>query len=106
MNMAEHENLLRGELRECEPMARHVSWRAGGCVERAYTPADLDDLRAFLVSLPAHEPVWLVGLGSNLLVRDGGLRGTVIFTHGVLREIGFCGDAVFTGAGVPGPELA
>ena len=106
MNMAEHKYLLRGELREREPMGRHVSWRAGGCVERAYTPADLDDLRAFLVSMPAHEPVWLVGLGSNLLVRDGGLRGTVVFTHGVLKEIDFDGDAIHAGAGVPSPKLA
>jgi UDP-N-acetylmuramate dehydrogenase len=50
-------------------------------------PADLDDLRAFLASLPQHEPVYLVGLGSNLLVRDGGVRGTVIFTHRVLNQI-------------------
>src|SRR5258706_2674753 len=106
MNMAEKKNLMGGDLREREPMARHVSWRAGGRVERAYTPADLDDLRAFLVSIPAHEPVWLVGLGSNLLVRDGGLRGTVIFTHGVLKEIGFDGDAIYAGAGVPSPKLA
>ena len=106
MNMAETKNLLRGELRKREPMARHVSWRAGGCAERAYTPADLEDLRAFLISIPAHEPVWLVGLGSNLLVRDGGLRGTVVFTHGVLKEIGFEGEAIYAGAGVPSPKLA
>src|SRR5207244_3867396 len=66
------EMALRGELRLNEPMARHVSWRAGGTVDRAYLPADLDDLRAFLKSLPAEEPVYFVGLGSNLLVRDGG----------------------------------
>jgi UDP-N-acetylmuramate dehydrogenase len=78
---------LRGELRRNEPMARHTSWRAGGCADRAYLPSDLDDLRAFLASLPQHEPVYLVGLGSNLLVRDGGVRGTVIFTHRVLNQI-------------------
>jgi UDP-N-acetylmuramate dehydrogenase len=78
---------LRGELRLDEPMAKHVSWRAGGSVARSYRPADLDDLSAFLRSLPAEEPVYFVGLGSNLLVRDGGLRGTVIFTHWAFREI-------------------
>ena len=91
MNMAETENLvaagLRGELREREPMARHVSWRAGGAAERAYVPADLGDLAAFLRALPHAEPVHFVGLGSNLLVRDGGLRGTVILTHRALRGI-------------------
>ena len=66
---------LRGSLREDEPMARHVSWRAGGRAARAYVPADLDDLQAFLPMLPPHEPVCFVGLGSNLLVRDGGFAG-------------------------------
>src|SRR5512140_1810534 len=89
MDMTEIARLgaLRGELRRNEPMARHTSWRAGGCADRAYLPADLDDLRAFLASLPQHEPVYLVGLGSNLLVRDGGVRGTVIFTHRLLNQI-------------------
>jgi hypothetical protein len=84
MNMAETGNLaagLRGELRRREPMASHVSWRAGGQAQSAYFPADLEDLVGFLRSLPASEPVHMTGLGSNLLVRDGGLRGTVIFTH-------------------------
>jgi UDP-N-acetylmuramate dehydrogenase len=78
---------LRGELRLREPMARHTSWRAGGVAERAYFPKDLADLCAFLRSLPPAEPVLVVGLGSNLLVRDGGLRGTVIFTHRALGAV-------------------
>ena len=56
MNMAETDNLaagLRGELRRREPMASHVSWRAGGAAQTAYFPADLDDLVGFLRSLPA-----------------------------------------------------
>jgi UDP-N-acetylmuramate dehydrogenase len=106
MNMAEQNNLLRGEQRRNEPMARHTSWRAGGAVDRAYLPADLDDMRLFIASLPASEPLWMVGLGSNLLVRDGGLRGTVIFTHGVLKEIRVEADAIYAEAGVPAPKLA
>ena len=115
MNMAETDNLvaagLRGELREREPMARHVSWRAGGAAERAYLPADLDDLAAFLRTLPATEPVCFVGLGSNLLVRDGGLRGTVILTHRALRAIrieGAAGEgtALYAEAGVASPKVA
>ena len=77
---------LRGELRSDESMSRHVSWRAGGKVRQSYAPADLDDMAFFLRQLPDDEPVWFVGLGSNLLVRDGGLDGTVIFTHWALRE--------------------
>lgn len=101
----------RGELKRNEPMARHVSWRAGGAVERAYVPADEDDLRAFLGTLPADEPLYFVGLGSNLLVRDGGLRGTVVFTHRALSALcpGAQGERwgeVVAQAGVPAPKLA
>jgi UDP-N-acetylmuramate dehydrogenase len=97
---------LRGELRYAEPMARHTSWRAGGSADRAYTPADLDDLCVFMRTFDASEPVYFVGLGSNLLVRDGGLRGTVIFTHGALADIRYEGNAVHAGAGVPSPKVA
>ena len=68
-------------------MSRFTSWRTGGPADRLYTPASLDDLGAFLGSLEADEPVYFIGLGSNLLVRDGGLRGTVIHLHGALRNI-------------------
>jgi UDP-N-acetylmuramate dehydrogenase len=108
MNMANIENPtgLRGELRRNEPMAEHTSWRAGGCADRAYVPADLDDLRAFLATEPPHEPLYWVGLGSNILVRDGGVRGTIIFTHGVLTHIRFEGNAIYAEAGVPSPKVA
>lgn len=81
------ESRLRGELRFDEPMARHVTWRAGGAAARAYFPADLDDLAAFLRDTRIDEPVLFVGLGSNLLVRDGGFDGTVVFTHGALNTL-------------------
>jgi len=77
----------RGQLRENEPMARHTSWRVGGPADRYYIPSSTKDLSAFLASLPEDEPVHWVGLGSNLLVRDGGIRGTVICTHGVLSGL-------------------
>jgi UDP-N-acetylmuramate dehydrogenase len=96
----------RGELRHDEPMARHVSWRAGGNADRAYIPANVDDLCAFIAAAPHAEPLVVVGLGSNLLVRDGGLRGTVIFTHGVLKQIRVEGRAIYAEAGVPSPKLA
>lgn len=78
---------LRGELRLNEPMARHTSWRVGGPADRFYRPADLEDLANYLKQLPAEEPLFWLGLGSNLLVRDGGLRATVIATQGVLKEL-------------------
>lgn len=100
-------NQLRGELRENEPMARHVSWRAGGAVARAYFPADVDDLANFLASMRHDEPVLMVGLGSNLLVRDGGFDGTAIFLHGALKACRQESDGSFyVEAGVASPKLA
>jgi UDP-N-acetylmuramate dehydrogenase len=89
-----------------EPMARHVSWRAGGMAARAYVPADLADLTMFLRLLPPDEPIVFVGLGSNLLVRDGGFRGTVVLmhnTHGVIR---LDEELVYAEAGVASPKVA
>ena len=75
---------LRGTLRLDEPLARHTSWRVGGPADRYFEPADRADLVAFARQLPPQEPVLWLGLGSNLLVRDGGFRGTVISLHGAL----------------------
>lgn len=98
---------MRGELRSNEPMAGHVSWRAGGPVARAFFPADLADLAAFLGSVRYDEPLLLVGLGSNLLVRDGGFDGTAIFTHGALNTLRREPDGSFYAeAGVASPKLA
>ena len=87
-------------------MGKHVSWRAGGNADRAYVPADLPDLAAFLKSLPLSEPVLFAGLGSNLLVRDGGLRGTVILMHAALNEVRMDGERIYAEAGVASPKLA
>ena len=99
-------SVLRGALRLNEPMAKHVSWRAGGTAARAYIPADIGDLAAFLKSLPATEPVCMVGLGSNLLVRDGGYRGTVVLLHSTRGAIRMDGDCVFAEAGAASPKVA
>ncbi len=79
--------MSRGTLRLKEPMARHTSWRVGGPAERFYEPASVADLAAFLAQLPADEPLFWMGLGSNLLVRDGGMPGTVIMTSGLLNRL-------------------
>lgn len=108
MNMAEplHFTGLRGELRRDEPMAKHVSWRAGGPADRFFAPVDAQDLAAFLRQVENDEPLLFVGLGSNLLVRDGGFRGTAILMHSAelrpeLREGG-----VHAAAGVAAPKVA
>lgn len=80
-------DLLRGQLRHRVALARYTSWRVGGPAERFYEPADLDDLCVFLRQLPTTEPVLFIGLGSNLLVRDGGVRGTVVYLHGLLADL-------------------
>ena len=100
-------SVLRGTLSRNVPMRKHTSWRAGGMAERMYRPADLDDLLAFLRGLPDDEPLYAVGLGSNLLVRDGGLRGTVLLLHGALGGLRLETDvSVYAEAGVPGAKLA
>jgi UDP-N-acetylmuramate dehydrogenase len=87
MMAARQQQPLRGTLLHNEPMARHTTWRVGGAAENYYQPADIEDLALFLSQLPADEPLFWLGLGSNLLVRDGGIRGTVIATSGMLNEI-------------------
>ncbi|MGH8689377.1 MAG: UDP-N-acetylmuramate dehydrogenase [Burkholderiales bacterium] len=97
---------LRGQLRAREPMARHVSWRAGGPAARFYAPADLEDLSGFLAQLPPAEPLLFVGLGSNLLVRDSGFAGTVVLTHAAARHPQLLGGRLFAEAGVAAPKVA
>ena len=102
---------LRGELRLNEPMARHVSWRAGGAVARAYLPVDLDDLSLFLLKNSGTGDLYFCGLGSNLLIRDGGLRATVVFTHWALHDIKLvqAGDnniEIYAEAGIASPKVA
>lgn len=87
MNVAAEMTELRGNLLLDEPMAKHTSWRIGGPADRYYQPADIDDLALFLSQLPESEPLYWLGLGSNLLVRDGGIRGTVIATSGVVNGL-------------------
>lgn len=98
---------MKGSLLLNEPLAKYTSWRVGGPAERIYIPADRQDLCDFIKTLPAAEPVFWMGLGSNLLVRDGGIRGTVINTKGRLKEMRLIGDGlVYVEAGVPCAHVA
>jgi UDP-N-acetylmuramate dehydrogenase len=74
-------------VRRAEPLSRHTSWHVGGPAEVFFNPRDVLDLAAFLQALPAGTPIHWIGLGSNLLVRDGGLPGVVISTHGTLDTL-------------------
>ena len=110
MHMAEQRHLsnpaLRGRLLQHEPMRKHLSWRTGGAADRAYVPADPEDAAQFLRTLPADEPVYFVGLGSNLLVRDGGIRGTVMLMHASHAGIRMDGALVYAEAGAASPKVA
>ena len=110
MHMAEQSHLsnpaLRGRLLYHEPMRTRVTWRTGGAADRAYVPADLDDAALFLRSLPAGEPVYFVGLGSNLLVRDGGIRGTVILMHSSHAAMHMDGELLYAEARAASPKVA
>jgi len=107
MMAAQVQTQLRGELLLNEPMSRHTTWRVGGPAERFYKPADLDDLALFLSGLLEDEPLFWLGLGSNLLVRDGGIPGTVIFTTNLLAGMERLeGNIVRAEAGVPCAKVA
>jgi len=77
----------RARVRRNEPLSRHTSWHVGGPAEAFFNPRDVQDLAAFLRGVPPGVPIHWIGLGSNLLVRDGGLRGVVISTHGTLDAL-------------------
>src|SRR5689334_1778124 len=94
-------------VRRNEPLSRHTSWHVGGPAELFFTPLDVADVSAFLKSLQPGTPVMWIGLGSNLLVRDGGIRGAVIETHGVFDELERRSDnEVWCGSGVACAKLA
>mgnify|MGYP000001587089 CR=1 FL=1 len=98
---------IRGLLHAGEPLARHTSWRVGGPADRYFEPADREDLIHFVRALPADEPVLWLGLGSNLLVRDGGFRGTVIALHGALDALRLeSPDRLYAEAGLHCARLA
>ena len=83
---------LRGLLKQDEMMSRHTSWKVGGPADRFYIPAGEDDLVRFLATLADDEPVTWVGLGSNVLVRDGGIRGTVVSSSGMKDSLALLAD--------------
>lgn len=98
---------MKGRLLTNEKLAKYTSWRVGGIADTLYIPFDRADLIDFVAQLPANEPVLWMGLGSNLLVRDGGIRGTVINTKGRLKAMYRTEDgSVYVEAGVPCAHVA
>jgi UDP-N-acetylenolpyruvoylglucosamine reductase len=108
MNMVEPRHFagLRGTLSFDTPLARYTSWRAGGSADLAYVPADRDDLALFVRQLPIFETVTVLGLGSNVLVRDGGVRGAVVLLHNPGGVLAVADGLIYADAGVACPKLA
>ena len=89
------------------PMARHTSWHVGGPADLYFVPRNVTDLAVFLRQLPSEVAVLFVGLGSNLLVRDGGFRGAVVATHGALVTLErVSATRIYAGAGLPCARIA
>lgn len=98
---------IRGKVLEQEPLARHTTWRIGGPARYLVQPAGVDDVEKTLefarqVGLP-----WMVlGLGSNVLVKDGGFPGIVLKLGKGLDRLEMKGATAIVGAGLPTPLLA
>ena len=97
---------LRGTLTARAPLARHTSWRVGGPADLLYVPADRDDLASFVRQSRGQGAATIVGLGSNLLVRDGGVRGAVVMMHNPGAALAVADGLVYADAGVAAPKLA
>lgn len=98
---------FRGKLLENEPMARYTTWRLGGPARYLALPADTEDVvRALELAHDRGLPWVVVGLGSNLLVKDGGFPGVVIRMGKGLDRFEMKGATAIVGAGMPTPILA
>ncbi|MGC9205904.1 UDP-N-acetylmuramate dehydrogenase [Acidithiobacillus sp.] len=98
--------VIGGRLRLGESMQRHTSWRVGGPADRFYLPGTLEDLQGFLRHFAVPPLTW-IGLGSNVLVRDAGLRGTTICLANTLDQIVLAeNDLLRVGAGAGAVKIA
>jgi UDP-N-acetylmuramate dehydrogenase len=99
--------VIRGQILQNKALADYTSWRVGGPADRLYLPADREDLIDFLQTLPTDEAITWLGLGSNVLVLDSGIRGTVIVTQKGLTKLEQIDETTIRAeAGVACPALA
>jgi len=97
---------IRGKYVENADLSALTWFRVGGPADVLFSPADEDDLASFLKNLDRDIPVYPIGVGSNLLVRDGGMRGVVIRLGGAFGKIQIDGLRVRAGAGALDAQLA
>ncbi|MEH6789067.1 UDP-N-acetylmuramate dehydrogenase [Parasphingorhabdus sp.] len=96
----------RGKLTESAPLAPLVWFKTGGPAQWLFEPKDIDDLQQFLRDLDPAIAVWPLGLGSNLIIRDGGIRGVVVRLGKAFAGIETDGLQICCGAGAPGISVA
>lgn len=106
MQAADLKTTAQSQLLKNEPLARYTSWRVGGKADRLFIAENLNELQAFIQTVDSAEPIEFIGLGSNLLVRDGGMRGTVVVMHQALNELRVDGKYIYAEAGVTCGKLA
>lgn len=100
-------NGLQGQLLANVPMAKYTTWRVGGVADWLYKPAHLGDLVQFMERIPQDIPIFYLGLGSNILVRDAGIRGIVILTAGTIQQLKLLSRAqLYVEAGVSCAKVA
>ncbi len=105
--MSNKRDIKKGQWLENVCLAPFTSWRIGGCAQRFYWPNDLADLSRFLRQCPPDEPITWLGLGSNVLIRDGGIHGTVIVTQGSLKDLSRQSDRlIYAQAGLSCAQVA
>ena len=90
---------FRDRLRENADLSKTNWFRVGGCAQFLFKPESVQDLSAFLTLLPAEVPVTVLGVGSNLIVRDGGIDGVVIKLGRAFAQMAFNGSRIEVGAG-------
>ncbi len=97
----------RGKLLFDVSLSRYNTWGVGGTAQCVFHPEDIQDLSDFLANTDANIPLTWLGLGSNVLIRDGGIEGVVIVTQTGLKEIDFNSEhEVYAQAGVACAKLA
>ena len=97
---------LRGKLTPQAPLAKLVWFKTGGCADWLFEPEDLDDLRLFLERLNGDLPVMALGLGSNMIIRDGGVPGVVIKLGKPFANVSIDDQVVSCGGGAHGILVA
>ncbi len=106
-NLLEDINSIKGKIIRSEPMKKHTSLKVGGPAELFFKPVDTEDLSIFFSKLRDSVPIFWLGRGSNLLVRDGGISGVVISSSSIFRQINMINDTLIeVGASVPCTMLA